>query len=86
MASARRNALGSTYADISANSIAHRIVHLAQNPVRLSAFTPIVQNSAKRSACCAWKNVKISAPIQSALKDVLNHAIGNLVICLAKKS
>ena len=86
MGSAKRNALGLTSADICANSIAHRIVRHAQNLARLSAVTPYAQNSAKRSACCAWKNAKISVPIQSALKDALSHAIGNLVIYLAKKS
>ena len=86
MASARRNVLGLTYADISASSIAHRIVHHAQNPAKLSAVILIVQKSAKKSAFCAWKNAKISAPIQSALKDALSHVIGSLVIYLAKKS
>jgi hypothetical protein len=86
MGSARRNARELTYADINANSIAHRIVHHAQNLARLSVATPIVQSCAKRGACCALKNVKISAHIQSAPKSVLIHATGNLAIYLAKNS
>jgi hypothetical protein len=86
MGSARRNARELTYAGINANSIAHRIVHHAQNLVRLSVATPYVQSCAKRGAYCALKNVKISAHIQSAPKSVLILATGNLVIYLAKKS
>ena len=86
MGSARRNARELTSADINVNSIAHRIVHHAQKLARLSAPTPIVQSFAKRGACCALKNAKISAHIQSAIKSVQSHATGNLAIYLANKS
>jgi hypothetical protein len=86
MGSARRNARELTYADINANSIAHRIVHHAQNLARLSVATPYVQSCAKRGACYALKNVKISAHIQNAPKSVQIHATGSLVIYHAKKS
>jgi hypothetical protein len=85
MGSARRNARELISADINANSIAHRIVHHAQNLARLSVATPIVQSCAKRGACCALKNALISAHIQSAPKSVLSHATGNLAIYLANK-